>query len=90
MDDQAALIARRVAMAAAAWFNAPQDVEAYRRLAAAVGEWNGYCSPTMESLPKDAELLDELADVTPPQALAALLPDVTGPLLREARRELGP
>ena len=32
MDDQAALIARRVAMAAAAWFNAPADVEAYRRL----------------------------------------------------------
>lgn len=32
------MIARRVAMAAAAWFNAPADVEAYRRLAAAVGE----------------------------------------------------
>ena len=34
MDDQAALIARRVALAAAAWFNAPADVEAYRRLGA--------------------------------------------------------
>lgn len=90
MDDQAALIARRVAMAAAAWFNAPADVEAYRRLAAAVGEWNAYCAPTMESLPEQDELLDELADVAPPQALAALLPDVTGPLLREARRQLGP
>jgi hypothetical protein len=37
MDDQAALIARRVAMVAAACLNAPADVEAYRRLAAAVG-----------------------------------------------------
>ena len=91
MDDQAALIARRVAMAAAAWFNAPEDVEAYRRLAAAVGEWNAYCAPTMEAPPADDdELLDELADVAPPQALAALLPDVTAPLLREARRQLGP
>ena len=90
MDDQAALIARRVAMAAAAWFNAPADVEAYRRLAAAVGEWNAYGAPTMESLPEQDELLDELADVAPPQALAALLPDLTGPLLREARRRLGP
>ncbi len=90
MDDKAALIARRVAMAAAAWFNAPQDVQAYRRLAEAVAEWNDYCSPTMESTPETAELLDELADISPPQVLAALLPDVTGPLLREARRELGP
>lgn len=37
-------------MAAAAWFNAPTDVEAYRRLAAAVGEWNAYCAPTMEPM----------------------------------------
>ena len=49
MDDQAALIARRVAMAAAAWFNAPADVEAYRRLAAAVGEWNAYSAPQLEN-----------------------------------------
>lgn len=47
------------------------------RLAAAVGEWNAYCAPTMEAPEDDAELLDELADVAPPQALAALLPDVT-------------
>ena len=45
MDDETALIARRVAMAAAAWFNAPADVEAYRRLAAEVEEWNAYCAP---------------------------------------------
>lgn len=65
MDDKAALIARRVAMSPAAWFNAPQDVEAYRLLAAAVGEWNAHC-PTMETLATDeSELLDRLADVAP-------------------------
>lgn len=45
MGDQAAVIARRVAMAADAWFDAPANIDAYRRLADAVGEWNAYCSP---------------------------------------------
>lgn len=63
----------------------PQDVEAYRRLAAGVSEWNAYCAPMTETLTSDdSELLDELADVAPPQPLAALLPDVTGPMLRRA------
>lgn len=31
MDDQAAILARRVALAASAWFNAPADVAAYRQ-----------------------------------------------------------
>ena len=45
----------------------PQDVEAYRRLAAAVSEWNAYCAPTTETLASDdSELLDKLADVAPP------------------------
>jgi hypothetical protein len=39
----------------------------------------------METLAADdSELLGELADVEP-QPLAALLPDVTGPILRQAR-----
>jgi hypothetical protein len=42
------LIARRVAMAAAAWCKAPAGVEAYRRLAAAVGGWNAFCVPAFE------------------------------------------
>lgn len=67
MDDQAALVARRVALAVAAWFNAPADVEAYRRLAAAVGEWNAYSAPQLEDGDVD-ELLDDLADVAPPDA----------------------
>ena len=36
------------------------------------------------------ELLDELADVAPPEPLAALTPDVAASLRRSARRELGP
>lgn len=53
--------------------------------AAAVSEWNVYRGPTMETLAADdSELLGELADVAP-QPLAALLPDVTGPILRQAR-----
>lgn len=89
MDDEAALIARRVAMAAAAWLNAPSDVEAYRRLAAAVGEWTAYCAPRMDPEAGE-ELLDELADVAPPGPMAALMPDLAASLRAGARRELGP
>jgi hypothetical protein len=53
----------------------PQDVEAYRRLAAGVSEWNAYCAPTMETLTSDdSELFDELADVAPPQPLPRCCP----------------
>ena len=89
MDDQAALIARRVAMAAAAWFNAPADVEAYRRLAAAVGEWNAYASPQLEDTDVD-ELLDDLADVAPPTPLGEGVAELEAVLRRQARRQLGP
>jgi len=78
MNDEAALIARRVAMAAAAWFNAPADVEAYRRLATAVEEWNAYCAPTLAQ--PGEELLDELAEAAPPQPLAAGVADVAASL----------
>ena len=87
MDDQAALIARRVAMAAAAWFNAPADVEVYRRLAAAVGEWNAYCAPELQDGSVD-ELLDDLADVAPPMPLGEGVADLEAVLRRQARREL--
>lgn len=93
MDEQAALIARRVAMAAAAWFNAPADVEAYRRLAAAVGEWNAYCAPTMQPFTAgadDEELLDQLADARPPAPLGAGLADLETALRRRARTSLPP
>lgn len=93
MDEQAALIARRVAMAAAAWFNAPADVEAYRRLAGAVGEWNAYCAPTMApAAPRadDEELLDQLADARPPTPLGEGLADLETALRRRARTSLPP
>ena len=89
MDDQAALIARRVAMAAAAWFNAPADVEAYRRLAAAVGEWNAYNAPRLDDAGDVAELLDDLADVAPPMPLGEGVANLEAVLRRQARRELG-
>jgi hypothetical protein len=89
MDDEAALIARRVALAAAAWFNAPADVEAYRRLSVAVGEWNAYCAPVLEE-PSTAgeELLDDLADTSPPVPLGEGLADLEAALRRQARRAL--
>ena len=89
MDDEAALIARRVALAAAAWFNAPSDVEAYRRLSLAVGEWNAYCAPVLEEPNTSGEeLLDDLADTSPPVPLGQGLADLEAALRRQARRAL--
>lgn len=89
MDDEAALIARRVALAAAAWFNAPSDVEAYRRLSVAVGEWNAYCAPVLEEPASSGEeLLDDLADTSPPVPLGQGLADLEAALRRQARRAL--
>lgn len=87
MDDQAALIARRVALAAAAWFNAPADVEAYRRLATAVGEWSAYASPQLQTGDVD-ELLDDLAYVAPPTPLGEGVAELEAVLRRQTRRKL--
>lgn len=86
MDDEAALIARRVALAAAAWFNAPSDVEAYQGLSVAVGEWNAYCAPVLEE--SGEELLDDLAETSPPVPLGQGLADLEAALRRQARRGL--
>lgn len=77
-------------LAAAAWFNAPADVDAYRRLAAAVGEWNAYCAPVLED-PTDAaeeELLDELAETSPPVQVGSEVDALAARLRRRAREEL--
>ena len=87
MDDQAALIARRVALAVAAWSTAAADVEAYRRLADAVGKWNAYSAPQLEDGDVD-ELLDDLADVAPPMPLGEGVAELEAVLRRQARREL--
>jgi hypothetical protein len=73
-------------MAAAAWFNAPADVEAYRRLAAAVGEWNAHSAPQLEDGDVD-ELLEDLADVAPPMPLGKGVAELEADLRRQARRE---
>lgn len=87
MDGQAALIARRVPMAAAAWFNAPGDVETYRRRAAAVGEWYAHSAPQLEVGGVD-ELLDDFADVAPPMPLGEGVAELEADLRGHARREL--
>lgn len=81
------MIARRVAMAAAAWLGAPADVEAYRRLTAAVEAWNDYVEPRMTSEMHE-ELLDELAVTSPPVLLGEAIPDLETALRRTARREV--
>jgi hypothetical protein len=71
VKEREALLARDVARAAAAWLNAPVDYEAYRRLVVATRAWNAYFDPPLpEHDPGEPELLDELADQSPPQPLA--------------------
>ncbi|TWH00001.1 hypothetical protein L615_002300000380 [Nocardioides sp. J9] len=76
-------------MAAAAWFNAPADVEAYRRLAAGVGSGTPTVAPQLEAGDVD-ELLDDLADVAPPMPLVEGVDELETVLRRQARRQLGP
>ncbi|MFC6044849.1 hypothetical protein ACFP8W_00105 [Nocardioides hankookensis] len=90
MDDQAALLARRVALAASAWLSAPTDIDVYRRLVEAVGEWESYCGPVLEvdgASSSEEELLDELADVSPPQPLGVGMADLEARLRRQAREQ---
>lgn len=89
MDDRQALLARDVARAASAWLNAPVDYEAYRRLVVATEQWNAYCAPPLDETAEPengAELLDDLADPTPPQLLGEGLADLGDRLAREHRR----
>lgn len=86
MDDDQALRARQVAMAASAWLHAPADTEAYRRLVAATVEWNGYCAPQLEE-PAE-ELLDQLGEGSPPRAIGEVVADVTAQLRKAARPAL--
>lgn len=89
MDDEAALIARLVAMAAAAWSNAPADIEVYRGLASAVDEWNVYCAPELGDPPSgEEELLDELADHRPAVPVGSEAGDLAAMLRQRAREVL--
>jgi hypothetical protein len=53
MDDEQVLRARQVAVAAAAWFHARADAEAYRRLVLAAGQWAAYRAPRLDDQPTD-------------------------------------
>lgn len=86
MDDRAALLARDVARAAAAWLNAPVDHEAYRRLVVATQAWNAYCAPVLDEADGE-ELLDDLGDSAPPQALGEGLAELGETLRRHHRRQ---
>lgn len=80
MEDIGALIARRVRDVRTAWFNAPRMSRPIAG-SARCQRVERILRPTSN----DSELLDELADVAPPQPFAAPLPDVTGPMLRRAK-----
>lgn len=88
MDDEAALLARRVAIAASAWMHAPADAEAYKRLVQATSAWDSYVQPPLESGVPVEELLDHSADESPPVVLGDSLPELGVALRRAARREL--
>lgn len=85
MDDEAALLARRVALAASAWMKQPTDAGVYARLVAAVAEWDAYVDPTFDDAD---ELLDGVADTRPPRPLGDLMPGISEALRASARREL--
>lgn len=53
MDDEQVLGARHVAVAAAAWFHARADAEAYRRLILAASQWAAYMAPRLDDQPTD-------------------------------------
>lgn len=84
MDEDAAVLARQVAISASAWLHTPTDPEAYRRLIAAIDEWDAYVAPQLEE-PAE-ELLDQLADDSAPLALGEVVADVSAQIRKAARR----
>jgi hypothetical protein len=86
VDERAAVLAIRVAEAADAWMSDPRDVMAYERLVTTVVQFRTYRHPQLdvtagadsavrgESLDGDLdEILDELADRSPPAPVGTLL-----------------
>lgn len=87
MDDEAAMLAKRVADAADAWLSHVEDTEAFRRLVIARGEWKAYRAPMID-MEAGEELLDALADASPPMPLGQGVADLEAALRRQARRSL--
>jgi len=82
MDDDAAALAWRVAETASAWLHQPTDPETYRRFVAAIEGWDAYAAPQLD-VPFE-ELLDQLADDSPPLAVGEVLADVTAQIRASA------
>lgn len=85
MDDEAALLARRVALAASAWMRVPADVQAYAHLVEAVERWNAYAAPKIYD---GDELLDAAVDDTLPQPLGESVAGLEVALRAAARKQL--
>lgn len=96
MDDEAAMLARRVAVDASAWLRHPGDPQVYARLVNAIAVWDAYVEPRLAAGDSagdleaglEAELLDELGDSAPPVLLGEAMPDLGAALRAAARREL--
>lgn len=89
MDDQAALLARRVALAASAWLKVPTDARAYAYLVDAVSHWNSYQAPALDDVRTDEpELPDSLVDGDLPQPLGEGLAGLESALRAAARKSV--
>ena len=92
MDDEAAMLARRVAVDASAWLRHPDDPQVYARLVNAIAVWDAYVEPRLaagqDAGDLEAELLDELGDESPPTLLGDAMPELGAALRKAARREL--
>lgn len=88
MDDQAALIAVRVAKAADARFNAPEDTEEYRRDSRSPALSGGRTPHRLWTWSRGEEPLDDLADASPPVLLGDGIAVLGAVLRRQAHRAL--
>jgi hypothetical protein len=76
-----------VADAADTWLSHVEDTEAFRRLVVARVEWKAYRAPMID-MESGEELLDALADASPPIPLGQGVADLEAALRRQARRSL--
>lgn len=83
------MLAIRVAEAADAWFKDPHDTKAYSDFASALRQFQAYRHPQLPVGAGEDELLDELADQSPPEPVGALLRGASRQqIMGELRRHL--
>lgn len=85
MDDQEALLARRVAQAASAHMRVHADVLADARLVEAVEQYDAYMAPTLGG---EDELLDAVADDAMPTPIGESVIGLKTALRAAARKTL--